>query len=112
MWCGRQHLEIRLKISINSADGFESNIRRYEDRTPPRALRVCGNIRTLIERQPTDEARENAPAYIRQNMGPTDTFVRSYTKSGEIGTDKLLDHLNTRSSLADFLGTAPLLESD
>jgi hypothetical protein len=74
--------------------------------------RVRGHIRTLIERQPTDEARENAPAYIRQNMGPTDTFVRSYTKNGEIGTDKLLDHLNTRSSLAAFLGTAPLFESD
>jgi tetratricopeptide (TPR) repeat protein len=88
------------------------NIRRYEDRKPPRAHRVRGHIRTLTERQPTDEARENAPAYIRRNMGPTDTFVSSYTKSGELGVDKLLNHLKTRSSLADFLGTAPLFESD
>jgi tetratricopeptide (TPR) repeat protein len=85
------------------------NIRRYADRTPPRAHRVRGHIRTLTERQPTDEARENAPAYIRRNMGPTDTFVRSYTKSGDLGTEKLLVHLNTKSSLADYLGTAPLL---
>ena len=88
------------------------NIRHHVDRRPPVAHRVRGHIRTLSERQPTDEARENAPAYIRRNMGPTDTFVRSYTKSGEIGTDKLLNHLSTKSSLADFLGTAPLLESD
>jgi tetratricopeptide (TPR) repeat protein len=88
------------------------NMRRYVDRRPPIAHRVRGHIRTLSERQPTDEARENAPAYIRRNMGPTDTFVRSYTKSGEIGTEKLLNHLSTNSSLADFLGTAPLFESD
>ena len=86
------------------------NMRRHVDHRPPIAHRVRGHIRTLSERQPTDEARENAPAYIRRNMGPTDTFVRSYTKSGEIGTAKLLNHLNTKSSLADFLGTAPLLE--
>ena len=85
------------------------NIRRYADRTPPRAHRVRGHIRTLVERQPTDEARENAPAYIRRNMGPTDTFVRSYNKSGEFGAEKLLVHLSSKSSLADFLGTAPLL---
>ena len=88
------------------------NMRHHVDRRPPVAHRVRGHIRTLSERQPTDEARENAPAYIRRNMGPTDTFVRSYTKSGELGTDKLLNHLKTKSSLADFLGTAPLLESD
>jgi tetratricopeptide (TPR) repeat protein len=85
------------------------NMRRFTDRTPPRAHRVRGHIRTLTERQPTDEARENAPAYIRRNMSPSDTFVRSYTKSGDVGTDKLLVHLNTKSSLADFLATAPLL---
>ena len=85
------------------------NIRRYVDRRPPIAHRVRGHIRTLSERQPTDEARENAPAYIRRNMGPTDTFVRSYTKSGDLGAEKLLVHLNTKSSLADYLGTAPLL---
>lgn len=84
-------------------------IRRNTDHYPPRAHRVRGHIRTLSERQPTDEARENAPAYIRRNMGPTDTFVRSYTKSGDSGTEKLLLHLNTKSSLADFLGTLPRL---
>jgi hypothetical protein len=85
------------------------NMRRYADRTPPRAHRVRGHIRTLVERQPTDEARENAPAYIRRNMGPTDTFVRSYNKSGDLGAERLLVHLSSKSSLADFLGTAPLL---
>ena len=82
------------------------NIRQSVDRKPPQAHRVRGHIRTLTERQPTDEARENAPAYIRRNMGPTDTFVRSYAKSGDLGAEKLLVHLNTKSSLADFLGTA------
>ena len=85
------------------------NIRGSVDRRPPQAHRVRGHIRTLTEKQPTDEARENAPAYIRRNMSPSDTFVRSYTKSGDVGTDKLLVHLNTKSSLADFLATAPLL---
>lgn len=78
---------------------------RYDsDRKPPRAHRVRGHIRTLIYRRPTDDARENAPAYIRKNMGPTDTFVRSYAKSGDLGTEKLLVHLKTNSNLADFLG--------
>lgn len=86
------------------------NIRCSVDRKPPQAHRVRGHIRTLTERQPTDEARENAPAYIRRNMSPSDTFVRSYTKSGDVGTDKLLVHLHAKSSLADYLGTAPLLE--
>ena len=78
---------------------------RYDsNRKPPRAHRVRGHIRTLIYRRPTDDARENAPAYIRKNMGPTDTFVRAYEKSGDLGTEKLLVHLKTNSNLADFLG--------
>jgi len=78
---------------------------RYDsNRKPPRAHRVRGHIRTLIYRRPTDDARENAPAYIRKNMGPTDTFVRAYEKSGDLRTEKLLVHLKTNSNLADFLG--------
>ena len=78
---------------------------RYDsNRKPPRAHRVRGHIRTLSERQPTDDARDNAPAYIRKNMGPADTFVRSYAKSGDLGTEKLLVHLKTNSNLGDFLG--------
>ena len=101
-----------IRLGVTSNAPYEKNlgnIRRYAERTPPRAHRVRGHIRTLTERQPTDEAREIAPAYIRRNMGPTDTFVRSYTKSGDLATKKLLVHLNTKSSLADYLGTAPLL---
>ena len=92
-------------------DDIES-IRNFDYRKPPSAHRVRGHIRTLTERQPTDEARENAPSYIRRNMGLSDTFVRSYTKGGDLTTEKLLLHLKTKSSLADFLGTAPLVDED
>ena len=92
-------------------DEIES-IRNFDHGEPPSAHRVRGHIRTLTERQPTDEARENAPSYIRRNMGLSDTFVRSYTKGGDLTTEKLLLHLKTKSSLADFLGTAPLVDED
>lgn len=80
------------------------SLRNDSDRKPPRAHRVRGHIRRLTYRRPTDDARENAPAYIRKNMGPNDTFVRAYEKSGDLGTEKLLVHLKTNSNLADFLG--------
>ena len=92
-------------------DDIES-IRNFDYHAPPSAHRVRGHIRTLTERLPTDEARENAPSYIRRNMGLSDTFVRSYTKGGDLTTEKLLLHLKTKSSLADFLGTAPLMDED
>ena len=74
---------------------------------PPRAHRVAGHIRTLDVRNPTDEARDRAPAYIRHRMGPTDTYVRSYDKGGSGTAAKIYNRLATQSSLADFLAMAP-----
>jgi len=76
---------------------------------PPKAHRVKGYIRTLTERQPTDEARDRAPAFIRRNMAPNDTFVRPHQRGGGAAAEHLYTRLRTYSSLADFLATAPRL---
>lgn len=74
---------------------------------PPKAHRVRGFIRKLSERHPTDEARDRAPAFIRRNMGPDDTFVRPHQRGGGEAAERLYDRLRTHSSFADFLATAP-----
>jgi tetratricopeptide (TPR) repeat protein len=74
---------------------------------PPKAHRVKGFIRKLTERHPTDEARDRAPAFIRRNMGPDDTFVRPHQRGGGDAAERLYTRLRTHSSLADFLATAP-----
>lgn len=76
---------------------------------PPKAHRVKGFIRKLTERHPTDEARDRAPAFIRRNMGPDDTFVRPHQRGGGEAAERLFTRLRTHSSLADFLATAPQL---
>lgn len=74
---------------------------------PPKAHRVKGFIRKLTERHPTDEARDRAPAFIRRNMGPDDTFVRPHQRGGGEAAERLFTRLRTHSSLADFIATAP-----
>jgi tetratricopeptide (TPR) repeat protein len=74
---------------------------------PPKAHRVKGFIRKLTERHPTDAARDRAPAFIRRNMGPDDTFVRPHQRGGGNAAERLFTRLRTHSSLADFLATAP-----
>lgn len=74
---------------------------------PPIAHRVRGHIRTLTEREPTDESRDNAPSYIRRHMSPSDTWVRGYNKGDENSSKQLATRLEKFSSLADFLATAP-----
>jgi hypothetical protein len=88
-------------------DSDIADIRSGSVSKPPRAHRVAGHIRTLDLRSPTDEARDRAPAYIRHRMGPTDTYVRSYDKSGSGASAKIYDRLSRYSSLADFLAMAP-----
>jgi len=74
---------------------------------PPKAHRVKGHIRTLSEYIPTEEARLRAPAYVRRNMGPNDTWVAGYSKGGEAALRSLITRLATFSSLADYLATCP-----
>ena len=74
---------------------------------PPKAHRVKGHIRTLSEKIPTEEARLRAPAYVRRNMGPDDTWVAGYSKGGEAALRSLITRLATFSSLADYLATCP-----
>lgn len=75
------------------------------DRPSPRAHRVVGHIRTLSDtRTPTEEARSNAPAWMRLRMGPNDTFVRPHTRGGEGNLRELTLHLSKYSALADCLG--------
>jgi len=74
---------------------------------PPVAHRVRGHIRTLIEREPTDESRDNAPSYIRRHMGPSDTWVRAHNRGEEESSKRLATRLEKFSNLADFLATVP-----
>jgi len=96
-----------------SNSNFEGHIRGVSDGTlsrPPSAHRVRGHIRRLNDMNPTDEARENAPAYIRRNMGPNDTFVRAHSRGGSEATDRLFERIKGGSSLADYFAMAPRLD--
>lgn len=90
-----------------SFDADVESVLRGQQRRPPTAHRVRGHIRELRERRPTEESRSRAPAYIRRNMGPNDTWVASYSKGGEAALKRLMTRLATHSSLADYLSTCP-----
>jgi tetratricopeptide (TPR) repeat protein len=88
-------------------DESVSNIRLKAAPQPPNAHRVRGFIRTLSLGIPSDDALSHAPSYIRRNMRPGQTFVRPHQRGGDAARDLLLRRLQTHSSLADFLATAP-----
>jgi hypothetical protein len=94
------------KVSSGFYDDIK-NIFTGKYSQPPIAHRVRGHIRTLTEREPTDESRDNAPSYIRRHMSPSDTWVRGYNKGDENSSKQLATRLTKFSSLADFLATAP-----
>jgi len=94
------------KVSSGFYDDIK-NIFTGKYSQPPIAHRVRGHIRTLTEREPTDESRDNAPSYIRRHMSPSDTWVRGYNKGDENSSKQLATRLEKFSSLADFLATAP-----
>lgn len=74
--------------------------------TSPAAHRVAGHVRHLgAGRTPRDEARRNAPAYVRVTMGPRDTFVRAYDRGTTEAREEMEVHLSKYSSLADALGS-------
>jgi hypothetical protein len=73
---------------------------------PPMAHRVRGHIRKLGDGLPSDEARDNAPPYIRRHMSPNETWVRGHSRGGDVMGQHLLTRLQMFSSLADFLATA------
>jgi tetratricopeptide (TPR) repeat protein len=73
---------------------------------PPKAHRVRGHIRKLGDGLPSDEARDNAPPYIRRHMATNETWVRGHSRGGDVMGQHLLTRLQTFSSLADFLATA------
>jgi hypothetical protein len=75
---------------------------------PPVAHRVRGHIRTLTDKQPREESRANAPADIRRNMGPDDTFVRLHERGDGASSGELLTHLRSASNLSDFVGALRL----
>jgi tetratricopeptide (TPR) repeat protein len=84
------------------------DIREGRQIAPPRAHRVRGHIRSLTQREPTDDARAKAPAHKRAFMGPNDTWVQAHARGGQTETQNLLTRLHKHSSLADFLATAQL----
>lgn len=71
----------------------------------PLAHRVKGHVRTLAYGQtPNPDSQKNAPAYVRRNLGPRDTFVRGHNRGLEEQVLKLRVHLGKNSNLADALG--------
>jgi tetratricopeptide (TPR) repeat protein len=84
------------------------DIREGRQTAPPRAHRVRGHIRSLTQREPTDDARAKAPAHRRAFMKANDTWVQAHTRGGQTETQNLLTRLHKHSSLADFLATAQL----
>ena len=72
----------------------------------PRAFRVRGHIRELPRGYvPSEEARMNAPAYIRRNLEPNETFVQAHSRSGyDSQFEELKKHLKLNSNLADAAG--------
>ena len=70
--------------------------------------RVRGHVRSLTQREPTDDARAKAPAHIRAFMDSNDTWVQGHARGGQTETQNLLTRLHKHSSLADFLATAQL----
>lgn len=83
-------------------------IRKGLQAAPPRAHRVRGHVRSLTQREPTDDARAKAPAHIRAFMDSKDTWVQGHARGGQTETQNLLTRLHKHSSLADFLATAQL----
>ena len=84
------------------------DIREGRQAAPPRAHRVRGHVRSLTQREPTDDARAKAPAHIRAFMESNDTWVQGHARGGQTETQNLLTRLHKHSSLADFLATAQL----
>ena len=84
------------------------DIREGRQAAPPRAHRVRGHVRSLTQREPTDDARAKAPAHIRAFMESNDTWVQGHARGGQTETQNLLTRLHRHSSLADFLATAQL----
>ena len=80
------------KVSSGFYDDIK-NIFTGKYSQPPIAHRVRGHIRTLTEREPTDESRDNAPSYIRRHMSPSDTWVRGYNKGDENSSKQLATRL-------------------
>jgi hypothetical protein len=79
---------------------------------PPKAHRVKGFIRTLPYGNPSEDALSRAPSYVRRNMKPGQTFVRPHQRGGGQARERLYRRLQTHSSLADYLATAPRSTSD
>jgi hypothetical protein len=102
----------RLSGSIwSTTDSFDKSVADIRSNTtpsPPRAHRVKGFIRTLTYGSPSEDALLRAPSYIRRNMKPGQTFVRPHQRGGGAAQELLLRRLQTHSSLADYLATAPL----
>lgn len=95
----------------STTDAFDKSVADIRSSTtplPPRAHRVKGFIRTLTYGSPSEDALSRAPSYIRRNMKPGQTFVRPHQRGGGAAQELLLRRLQTHSSLADYLATAPL----
>jgi hypothetical protein len=76
----------------------------------PKTQRVRGHVRTLADGTPTEEARGNAPSYIRRNLKEDQTFVRSYTKGPGFEESRLIQHLHNHSNVADAISGDKILK--
>lgn len=74
-------------------------------REPSMAHWVVAHIRHLTMAQPSDEKLATAPDHLKAFMGPGDTWVRGYERSG-IYLDRLFRRLKSRALVAEVAGTA------
>ena len=99
----------------STTDDFDQSVRDIRTNAvpaPPKAHRVKGFIRTLSYGNPSEDALSHAPSYVRRNMKPGQTFVRPHQRGGGQARERLYRRLQTHSSLADYLATAPRSTSD
>lgn len=89
--------------------GFDSDIENIMSGhlpNPPKAHRVRGHIRRLADGSPTEDARDNAPPYVRRHMRADETWVRGHSRGGDFTGANILTRLQSYSSLGDFLAMA------
>jgi tetratricopeptide (TPR) repeat protein len=99
----------------STTDDFDQSVRDIRTNAvpaPPKAHRVKGFIRTLSYGNPSEDALSHAPSYVRRNMKPGQTFVRPHQRGGGQARERLYRRLQTHSSLADYLATAPRSTQD
>lgn len=101
------------KLSLHTwapADAFNRRVEVLREGSPAQALAhwVVPHVRTLSVGFPNPEHVGAAPEFLRERMGPDDTWVTGHVRNIE-QIDRLLRSLKGRSVLADAVGSTAWL---